>query len=229
VKAGLPAAAAILLLVATPVHAHRLDEYLQATTIAVEKGRVEVEIRLAPGVAVYPAVLAAIDSDRDGAVSTAEQTAYAERVLGDLSLAVDGDRLRLRLLSWKFASMEDLKEGVGDIQIVFDAAVPTGGPDRSLTFENRHQSGISVYLVNGLVPTDPDIRATAQKRNYDQSFYRLDYVQAGPRSGPLSLSWWAGTPGWLGAAFLLGFAQLALLWRRRARAARDVDRGAMKV
>ena len=39
---------AVVLLTATPAGAHRLDEYLQATTIAVEKGRVHAEIRLTP-------------------------------------------------------------------------------------------------------------------------------------------------------------------------------------
>ena len=82
-----------------PRSAHRLDEYLQATTIAVEKGRVQVELRLVPGVAVFPIVFAGIDSDSDGIASPAEQRSYAERVIGDLSLSADGMRLPLRLVS----------------------------------------------------------------------------------------------------------------------------------
>jgi hypothetical protein len=172
---------AILLLVGTPASAHRLDEYLQATILSVEKDRVQAQIRLTPGVAVFRKVLANIDTDADGVISEAEQRAYAERVLGDLSLTIDGDRLRLRLVSSKFAKIEEMKEGRGVIELEFNADVPSGGPDRRLIFENHHQSRIAAYLVNCLVPRDPDIRVTAQNRNHRQSFYQLDYVQAGVR------------------------------------------------
>ena len=50
-------AAAILLLPGAPVSAHRLDEYLQATLISVEKDRVQAPMRLVPGVAVSSFVL----------------------------------------------------------------------------------------------------------------------------------------------------------------------------
>jgi hypothetical protein len=169
----------MLLLVATPAHAHRLDEYLQATMISVSKDRVSAQIRLTPGVDVFSRVLAGIDTNADGAISDAEQRAYAERVLRDLSLAMDGTRVPLRLTTWKFASIAELKEGRGDIQIDFDAATPRGGPDRRLTFENHHQRAISEYLVNVLVPLDPDIRVTGQSRSYEQASYRLDFAQAG--------------------------------------------------
>jgi len=126
-KMRLAAAGAILLFVGTPAFAHRLDEYLQATTISVEKDRVQAQIRMTPGVAVFPVVLAHIDTDADGVISEAEQRAYAEGVLGDLSLTIDGDRLQLRLVSSKFANIEEMKEGRGEIQLEFDADVPGGG------------------------------------------------------------------------------------------------------
>ena len=95
-KMRLATAGAILLSVGMPLSAHRLDEYLQATTISVEEDRVQGEIRLTPGVAVSPIVLAKIDTNADDVISEAEQRAYAEAVLRDLSLTIDGDRLRLR-------------------------------------------------------------------------------------------------------------------------------------
>lgn len=218
-KTRLAAAGAILLLAGTPASAHRLDEYLQATTISVEKDRVQAEIRLAPGVAVFCSVLANIDTDADGVISEAEQRAYAERVLGDLSLTIDGDRLQLRLISSKFAKIEEMTEGRGEIQLEFNANVPRGGPNRRLIFENQHQSRIAAYLVNCLVPRDPDIRITAQNRNYEQSFYQLDYVAADVRSGLLS-SWLSSSWRLLGTAALLlfgglAFVWLAFVWRRR--------------
>jgi hypothetical protein len=178
-RTSLALGAALLLLGASPAHAHRLDEYLQATILSVGKDRVKVQLRLTPGVAVFPSVLAGIDANADGLLSEAEQRAYAERVGRELSLAIDGAPLPLRLATWKFASVGEMREGRGDIQIELDAAVPAGGGDRRLTFDNRHQRAISVYLVNALVPPDPDIRVTGQARSYEQSAIQLDYAQTG--------------------------------------------------
>jgi hypothetical protein len=214
-KAKLAAIGLILLCIGTPATAHRLDEYLQATTISVEKNRVQAQIRLTPGVAVFPIVLATIDTDADGVISEAEQRAYAERVLRDLSLTIDRNRLIPRLVSTKFPEIEEMKEGRGAMQIEFQAYVPRNGPNRRLVFQNHHQSQVVAYLVNCLVPQDPDIRITAQNRNYQQSFYQLDYVQAGVRSGPLSFTWWPDGSGLPGTVALLLFARLAFLLRRQ--------------
>ena len=208
-KRWLAAAGTMLLSLGTPAFAHRLDEYLQATTISLEKDRVQAQIRLTPGVAVFPIVFASIDSDADGIISEAEQHAYAERVLRDLSLTIDGDRVQLRLVSSRASNVQEMMDGRGEIQLDVDGNVPHGGHDRRLVFENHHESRIAAYLVNCLVPSDPDIRITAQDRNYDQSFYQLDYVETGARSGPLSLGQWSGAAGWLGAAALVLFARLA--------------------
>jgi hypothetical protein len=188
-----------------------------------EQGCCQAQIRLTPGVAVFRKVLANIDTDGDGVISEAEQRAYAERVLQDLSLTIDGARLRLRLVSSKFPRIEEMKEGVGNILIELDADLPRGGPNRRLIFENQHQNRIAAYLVNCLVPGDPDIRITAQNRNYRQSFYQLDYVQdnaplghvqAVVRSNPQFFPWWLSARGWIGATALVLFAVLLLLWWR---------------
>jgi hypothetical protein len=200
----------LLLLSATSAAAHRLDEYLQATTIAVEKSRVQAEIRLAPGVDVFRSVFADIDRNGDGAVSEVEQRTYAQRVLGDLSLSVDGTRLNLRLVSWTFAPTKLLEEGRGEIQLEFDANVSGTAERRRLRFENHHHRGIGVYLVNGLVPRDPDIRLGAQQRSEDQSLYQLDYVDT---SAPAAASFiaWSGPWGWMDAALITLILGLALL------------------
>jgi len=165
---------------------------------------------------VFPIVMANIDSDADGVISKAEERGYAERVLRDLTLTVEGDPLRLRLVSMKFPEIPEMKEGRGEIQIEFFADVPWNGPSRRLIFENRHQGVIAAYLVNCLVPRDPHIRVAGQNRNFQQSFYQLDYVQAGVGSSPLSFAWWSGTHGWLGMFALILFGRFAWLWRHRA-------------
>jgi hypothetical protein len=211
-----PAVVAIgIVFVSSGASAHRLDQYLQATTLSVEKDRIQAQIRLTPGVAVLPFVLASIDTDADGLLSASEQRAYADRVLQDLSLRADGNPLALRLVSTKFPSMQEMKEGLGTIVIDFAADVPGNRHDRQLAFENHHQSPIAAYLVNCLIPSDPRIRVTGQNRNYEQSFYQLDYLQNSIRSGPFSLPWWSRGHAWVGSLVVLLLARLALLWRRR--------------
>ena len=61
----------------------RLDEYLQATLVAIESSGVRLQVNLMPGVAVADQVLAVIDRDRDGMISTNEAAAYAELLKRD--------------------------------------------------------------------------------------------------------------------------------------------------
>jgi len=214
-RAALPVTAAAILVMGMPVNAHRLDEYLQATTISLEKDRVKGQIRLTPGVAVLPGILVGMDENVDSVFSAAEQRAYAEKVLGDLALAIDGNPLRPRLVSVKFPRIEDMREGLGEIQIEIQAEVPRNGTHRRLTFENHHQSQIAAYLVNCLVPSDPDLRIVSQYRNYPQSFYQVDYEQTGVGSGsPLVTG--AGASALLAAATLLLLARFAFSARQRA-------------
>lgn len=202
-------AALMLLLGSAAGNAHRLDEYLQAALFSVGSSRLEGEITLTPGVAVFPMLAASLDPDGDGMISPSEQHAYAGRVLLDLSFAVDGRPLRPRLISVQFPGIGEMKDGMGGIRIAFEADLPRGGPARRLVFNNRHQSRIGAYLVNCLVPSDPAIRIVAQKRNESQSHYELDYLQAG---GAPAAIWW---PGAIAAMILL--ARFAFLWRQRSR------------
>ena len=83
-------AVALLGLASTPALAHRLDEYLQATLLSIEPGGVQATMHMVPGVAVAPAVIADIDSNHDGMLSSEEQRRYAQNVLADLQLKEDG-------------------------------------------------------------------------------------------------------------------------------------------
>jgi hypothetical protein len=204
----------ILLCIGARASAHRLDEYLQAATISVSKDRIQAQLRLTPGVAVFPVVFAAIDTNADGVLSETEQRTYAGRVIRDLSITIDGVHLKPRLVSMRFPGLGELKEGLGEIQLELKADLPPGGVDRRLIFEDHHESRISAYLVNVLVPLDPNIRIKDQNRNYQQSFYQLDYEQSGVHLGPVSFTGWPTAAAWLCAALLLS-ARVGLFWRRR--------------
>jgi hypothetical protein len=216
-KLGVSAAVAILVLAGTPALAHRLDEYLQGTIISVEKNRVDFQMTLTPGVAVFPILIAEIDLNADGVISKIERRAYAGRILDDLTMSIDGHRLTPRLLSTEFPAVEEMKAGRGEIRIEFDADLPFGGPNRKLTFENHHQSRIAAYQVNCLVPRDPDIKILSQNRNYSQSLYELEFLQGGVRSDGPHLTEVSGAGKPLRAIALLLVAGLVLRWRQRDR------------
>lgn len=204
-------AAAIVLSLTVSASAHRLDEYLQATILSVEKDHLQASMRLIPGVAVSSAVIASIDSNGDGIISELEQPDYAMRVLDDLLITVDGNRVKPTLVSVEFPRVEQMKEGLGEIHIEFRVDLPSGGPNRRLTLENHHQNRNAAYLVNCLVPRDHDIHIVGQTRNEQQSFYQLDYLQNGaPVSSP-SLDWSDSVWRWVGA---FGFASVFRLGMR---------------
>lgn len=198
-----------------PVGAHRLDEYLQATIITVEKSRLQIEMTMTPGVAVSSFLLSTIDTDGDGTISETEQHAYAERVLRDISVEVDGFRLQPQLRSVIFPALAELKDGSGEIKLNFDAGVPGSGRNQTLTFENHHQSRISAYQINCLVPRDPALHIASQERNYTQSLYRMRFVQSDSGFDLTRVALWSGGIGWLGLAALFVQAR-ARLSRREA-------------
>ena len=175
-KIRLASAVIVFLLSVVPVYAHQLDEYLQATTIDVQRHSLMLRLRMTPGVDVARMLLANIDTDADGTIADAEQRAYAERVCHDLSVAIDGKSLPLRLVSSSFPNFEELLKGLGNILFEFKADVLPGGSTRRLTLENHHQSAVAAYLVNCIRPRDPDVRIVAQTRNFSQSSYLLEFA-----------------------------------------------------
>ena len=197
--------------ISSPLFAHRLDEYLQATILTVEKDHVEASMRLIPGIAVSSIVLASIDSNHDEIISGIEQDAYAHQVLRDLSVSVDGHAVIPTLLSASFPTIDEMQAGLGEIRIQFRAELPQGGPDREIILDNHHQSGTSVYLVNCLIPRDRNIRVLAQHRNQNQSLYRLDFTQNVGESASGLSGWWSGVSLGVGFAglFRLGMRHIA--------------------
>lgn len=159
--------------------AHRLDEYLQATRLAIDLERVDLEIDLTPGVAVASRIFSSIDTNRDGEISSAEGEAYARRMLGSVTLSVDGLAAPIVLRETRFPQLREMSLGVGTIQLRATAKVPAAGAGRHrVSFLNTHRPELSVYLVNALVPASPRIRIGDQRRDRAQHGLTLDYTVA---------------------------------------------------
>lgn len=202
-----------VLLCGNAAWAHRIDEYLQATILSVEANRVHASMRLIPGVLVAPVVIAAIDSDHDGVFSDAEKRAYAERVVRDLSITVDGKVAHPELDAWTLPEATQLRDGLGEIHIEYHVDVPSSaGANRSMVLANHHLNDASVYLVNVEVPQDSALRIVDQKRNAKQSVYELDYEQVGGGDTPAGArrgmrAWWDGVQ--VASLFRLGMRHIA--------------------
>lgn len=159
------------------VFAHRDDQYLQATLVAIEPSTVRLQINLTPGIAVAEQVIAEIDRDSDGALSKNEAAAYAELLKRDLTLRMDGRDLELELTASEFVPPEELRTGSGTIQMEFSAifGLPATGLHR-LTLANRHSTAISVYLINAARPRFATVQITRQKRNQNQSAGEIEFT-----------------------------------------------------
>jgi hypothetical protein len=162
----------------TATDAHRLDEYLQATLLSVDRDRVTVEIGLTPGVTVAPQIMMSIDSDGDGRISAAEGEAYGREVLRSVVLVVDDRPAPLVLEESKFPEFGEMKLGLGTIRLRAAAKVDSGLGRHHLSYRNTYKPELSVYLANALVPADQRVQVAAQTRDRTQQSIAVDYTVA---------------------------------------------------
>lgn len=176
---------ALLLALPMLASAHILDEYEQATRIALATDHITLKLRLTAGVEIASQLFALIDTNKDGQVSPAEGRAYGQRWIRTATLKVDGRSPTLTLVRAEVPSLSDMKTGESPIYLEFTAKVAAGTPGAHwLVYENRHQPRISTYLVNALRPDDSAIVIKGQRRDRLQHGIRLDYTVAARPAGP---------------------------------------------
>jgi hypothetical protein len=190
-----------------PSLAHRLDEYLQASRLSVDRDGVTLEIDLTPGVSVAPQVLALIDTDGDGQLSAAEAEAYANQVLNSVALSIDGRPVALILTGEQFPQLGEMTLGTGMIRLRATAKIPEVAAGRHQVFyRNSHQPELSVYLANALVPSDNQIEISGQSRDYAQHELIVDYRVTPKTAWPRSL--------WLIASLAIAGLASQAMWSR---------------
>jgi len=188
-----------------PASAHVLDQYLQAAQIALAHDGVRIELRLTPGVQVAERIWALIDADGDGQITTAEENAYARRVLREIDCALNGVNAPLTLTGLQFPTKQEMREGVGTIRLSYVAGTTLGAADdQQLYFRNNHLPELGAYLVNALVPTVSEIKISGQERDPFQREMRLSFHIA-PKGISLPQSW---------TGVLMLCLCLALLWKQ---------------
>lgn len=162
--------------------AHRLDEYLQATRIDVTPDAVVLEIDLTPGVSVAPGVIALIDTNHDGRLSSVEEETYAQRALQDMAVDIDRTRLTLSLNTAEFPPVVDVLTGVGTIRLTARATFRAASGTRELVYRNGHRRDIGVYLANPLVPRSRRIAIIDQQRDATQHELRITFTVSEPQT-----------------------------------------------
>ena len=168
--------AGFLLMFARGASAHRLDQYLQATRLSLAANQVGVEIDLTPGVDVAPAIFALINTDHDGQISASEGEKYANEVVKETILEIDGHPARLDLLTFEFPSFPEMAAGEGTIRIHARARWSGTAGEHLLVYKNNHKPDLGVYLVNALRPGSSGIEITDQRRDRHQREIRLGFV-----------------------------------------------------
>jgi hypothetical protein len=164
-----------LFMSAPTVSAHRLDEYLQAAQITLTPDAVNIELRLTPGVNVADRVFALIDLDHNKQISTAEEQAYAERVLQDVTLEIDGQRIPLVLSKIQCPSNSEMKEGTSAIRLDLFSKKTLAPGDHQLLFNNTHLPKLSVYQANALLPATDAIQIVGQQRDTQQHEFQMQF------------------------------------------------------
>jgi len=123
-------------------------------------------------------VLNLIDHDHNGSISTKEATAYAEAFKHDLTVQLDNRDLTLKLESVTCPPPAELHTGSGIILLDYSAHSGRLAPGtHTLTFENRHLSAISTYLINAARPRSNSIQIVTQKRNQKQSSGEITFTR----------------------------------------------------
>ena len=200
----------MLAIIATSsLSAHRRDEYLQAARIAVGPDRVRIELDLTPGMAVADAVIGGIDTDRSGVISPAEAQAYAAIVRQAVRLDLDAAPLAVYLSATTFPDVAAMRSGEGPIRLTLTGVLPPLAAGRhALRYRNAHRADIGVYLANALVPDDPRVAITGQRRDLTQRELIVDYDLHPSPPG-------SGLVPFAASVTVAVLVLAALAWRRR--------------
>lgn len=169
-----------LLLRPTPVAAHSLDQFLQASYLTLGAKQVDLELDLTPGLMVAPQVLQSLDSDGNQQISESEGRAYAETLLQNISLEIDGQVYTLRLTSLELPTFLNLQAGYGTLKVFAQTdALPTTTNTHRLFYKNSNQLTGSVWQVNAFVEDGAAFSLGPQNRDDLQQTLTVAYAPAG--------------------------------------------------
>jgi hypothetical protein len=138
----------LLLLAPCWAAAHPVDEVVQGAYLTLAPGEVRLELDLTPGTEVSGAVLRSLDANTDRRVSDAEARAYAEQVLKQSSLTLDGVSLSWRLERVSVPPYQSLSREGDTLKIYAIAMRAEQAGVHTLSYVNRYQPAKSQCIAN---------------------------------------------------------------------------------
>jgi hypothetical protein len=168
--------------------AHRLDEVLQAAQVSITPTHITMVVYQTPGVEVADRFLGNLDTNGDNAISGEEGRAFAQRVVDQFALDLDGSVLPVSLERSEYPLVPIMRGGEGSVRIEARAMVPALSVGRhALTFTNNFDPGQAVYLANAMLPRDPEFAIFEQARDAQQRTLRIEFGVSEP---PRHWVWW---------------------------------------
>ena len=192
---ALGAAVLVLLAIGVEVSAHQLDEYLQATRVAIARDRVTLEVDLTPGVTIASAIVEILDANADNIIGPSEAGAYGRAVLSDMVVSFDGHPVVMALEQIEVPTIDAMRHGMGTIHVRATGSIEAHAGRHRLDFVNSHRRDTSVYMVNALVPDDGAVDIVSQSRDAHQREFHLETAV---RPGWATLLWFAMGAGLIG-------------------------------
>ena len=118
--------------------AHPGHSLAQTAYLTLTPGEVRLELDLTVGEAAVASLLAALDPDGDGQASEAETRAWAEGVLGQVSLTLDDGTAAWTLDDVEVADLALVATGSAALSLTAATLRPEGPGPHSLTFVNDY-------------------------------------------------------------------------------------------
>ena len=190
----------------TPSFAHRLDELFQEARVSIQSDRVVVDLDLTPGIQAAPGLIAVLDTDRNGVISGEEGLDFAQTVIRQSALSVDGTVLPLAVTGHDESAVAVLRAGAGVIHVQAQSSphpMAAGGA-HVVRYRNGFDPGLSLYAANATLPADEHIVIRRQERDQDQRELAIHFDVRG-RFAAAAIG---------GPALLMGIVTALLLIRR---------------
>jgi ABC-type nickel/cobalt efflux system permease component RcnA len=170
---GLLAVLLALLMPTRAASAHPLDQYVQATYITVAPAQIVVEL-------VAPETLALLDTDGDGQITDAEGRAYADQVVRNVAVQVDGQAVALTITKVETPTYLAYQAGYGTMRVFTAAPLAPGlTGTHVVTYANNNAPTGATYQVNTFIENGAAISLGKQNRDETQRSITVDYTIGG--------------------------------------------------
>jgi hypothetical protein len=120
-------AVAVLACAGSPLHGHPHNDVDQQVLLSISPARLDITVRIVPSPQEAAAILATIDGNGDGAVSSAEAAAWGKAVFDTVSIRLGGVAVRPDSIAVRVPETALVLAGTGMIEIGATAPLAAGG------------------------------------------------------------------------------------------------------